>query len=166
MQSDSATAVLSSPVGPLFARVEAGRLRQLSFLRNERDARTCNAGDVRARAALDVVRDQLTEYFQGRRKTFDLPLHLDGPPFSVRVWEELRNIPYGETISYGQLAQRVGAPDAARAVGAANGANPIAIIVPCHRVIGADGGLVGYGGGLARKQMLLDLERGRMSLAL
>ena len=104
---------------------------------------------------------QLGEYFVGDRTTFDLPLAAVGTPFQQRVWEELRAIPYGETVSYGELARRIGQPTASRAVGLANGKNPISIVVPCHRVIGSSGKLVGYGGGLERKQTLLELERGR-----
>jgi methylated-DNA-[protein]-cysteine S-methyltransferase len=107
---------------------------------------------------------QLAGYFAGRRREFSLPLDAAGTPFQKRVWWELLKIPYGETRSYGQIAQALGSPRAVRAVGAANGANPIAIVVPCHRVIGANGKLVGYGGGLALKTRLLELEGGRMSL--
>jgi methylated-DNA-[protein]-cysteine S-methyltransferase len=113
----------------------------------------------------DVAR-QLEEYFAGERTTFDVRLRMQGGPFEREVWEELLRIPYGETTSYGDIAQRVGKPHASRAVGAANGRNPIAIIVPCHRVIGSDGSLTGYGGGLERKRALLDLEAGRATLAL
>lgn len=105
---------------------------------------------------------QLTDYFAGRLTTFDLAIDrnaLGGTEFQRRVWLELERIPYGTTISYGELAQRIGNPDAVRAVGLANGRNPISIIVPCHRVIGADGSLTGYGGGLERKRWLLDFER-------
>jgi methylated-DNA-[protein]-cysteine S-methyltransferase len=108
-----------------------------------------------------LVRDaleQLTAYFQGRLTEFDLPLEMAGTPFQKRVWDALREIPYGEICTYGELARNIGRPASVRAVGAANGSNPIAIIVPCHRVIGASGKLVGYGGGLPMKRMLLDLE--------
>ena len=101
---------------------------------------------------------QLRAYFAGALRTFDLPLDLKGTPFQVRVWSELERIPFGETRSYSQLAQAVGSPRAVRAVGAANGANPAAIVVPCHRVIGSSGKLVGYGGGLPLKKRLLELE--------
>jgi len=103
---------------------------------------------------------QLAEYFARTRRTFDLPLDLHGTPFQLQVWNALLRIPYGETRAYSQLAVQLGHPGAARALGAANGANPVAIIVPCHRVIAAGGGLGGYGGGLARKRFLLDLESG------
>ena len=102
----------------------------------------------------------MEEYFAGARREFTARFVLRGTPFQRRVWEELRRIPYGETISYAELARRIGSPKAVRAVGLANGANPIAIIVPCHRVIGANGTLTGYGGGLPTKRYLLDLEKG------
>lgn len=107
---------------------------------------------------------QLTAYFAGTLREFDLPLEMEGTGFQLRVWNLLREIPYGETRSYGDLARAIGTPSAVRAVGAANGANPIAIVVPCHRVIGSDGRLTGYGGGLPLKQRLLELERGAAGL--
>ena len=109
----------------------------------------------------DLIRSaqaQFGAYFRGELTAFDLPLAPEGTPFQLKVWQALRDIPYGETISYGELARRVGKPTASRAVGAANGHNPIGIVVPCHRVIGADGSLTGYGGGLDRKRTLLALE--------
>ena len=108
---------------------------------------------------LREAKRQLLQYFEGERRDFDLPLSPAGTAFQRRVWDELRRIPYGETVSYGELAQRIGRPTASRAVGAANGRNPLAIVVPCHRVIGADGTLVGYGGGLPVKESLLAHER-------
>jgi methylated-DNA-[protein]-cysteine S-methyltransferase len=105
------------------------------------------------------VREQLEEYFAGARTDFDVPLDLEGSPFQVAVWTALRAIPYGETTSYAGIARAVGRPDAVRAVGAANGRNPISIIVPCHRVVGADGSLTGYGWGVERKAWLLQHER-------
>src|SRR5262245_22449374 len=113
-------------------------------------------------APFAAVREQLGEYFAGERQAFDLRLKLTGTPFQQRVWQELVRIPFGTTITYAQLAQRVGKPTASRAVGHANGRNPISIIVPCHRVIGADGKLVGYGGGMDKKQWLLTWERRAM----
>jgi methylated-DNA-[protein]-cysteine S-methyltransferase len=110
-------------------------------------------------AVLTEAVTQLDDYFTGERTDFDLPLAPAGTPFQLRVWEALRDIPYAETINYGQLAMRVGNVKASRAVGLANGRNPISIVVPCHRVIGANGSLTGYGGGLDRKRTLLDLER-------
>lgn len=107
---------------------------------------------------LEHAAAQLQEYLQGKRKQFDLPLSPKGTPFQLQVWDALRNIPYGETRSYKEIAQAVNRPRAFRAVGMANNRNPIAILIPCHRVIGTDGGLVGYGGGLSLKKQLLDLE--------
>lgn len=110
----------------------------------------------------DVV-EQLEAYFEGELTEFDVAVRLDGTAFQKEVWAALREIPYGGTMSYGELARRVGRPGASRAVGLANGRNPVAIIVPCHRVIGSSGRLVGYGGGLDRKRLLLELERSRMT---
>lgn len=109
-------------------------------------------------AVLSEAVAQLREYFSRIRREFDLPLDLRGTPFQRRVWEELQRVPYGQTIAYGELARQVGRPGAARAVGQAVGANPIPIIIPCHRVVGTDGSLVGYGGGLEIKEALLRLE--------
>jgi methylated-DNA-[protein]-cysteine S-methyltransferase len=106
---------------------------------------------------------QLQAYFEGKLKTFDLPLQLEGTDFQLEVWHALKEIPYGKTVSYGDIARRIGRPKAVRAVGAANGQNPISIIVPCHRVIGSNGSLTGYGGGLKNKEALLALEQGRIA---
>jgi len=114
--------------------------------------------------AYDGVREQLTEYFAGQRQCFEVPLALHGTAWEQRVWQALLAIPYGETRSYGEIASSVSAPAAARAVGMANAHNPVAVIVPCHRVIGASGRLTGFGGGLQRKRALLDLESGRLAL--
>ena len=111
-----------------------------------------------ATGPLAAAIEQLQEYFAGTRRRFDLPLRMQGTEFQQRVWRELTEIPYGETWSYGQLAKRIGKPGASRAVGLANGRNPLSILVPCHRVIGANGSLTGYGGGLERKQWLLAHE--------
>lgn len=111
-----------------------------------------------ARALADNLQRLLDAYFAGRRVAFDLPLMPAGTAFQRSVWDALRGIPYGETVSYGEIARRVGRPAAVRAVGAANGSNPIPILIPCHRVIGANGALTGYGGGLDRKRKLLALE--------
>ena len=105
---------------------------------------------------------QLAAYFAGRLTAFDLPLAPQGTPFQRRVWDELRRVPHGQTVSYGELARRIGSPTACRAVGAANGRNPLCIIVPCHRVVGANGKLIGYAGGMPRKEALLALERGTL----
>lgn len=112
-------------------------------------------------APFAAVKEQLAAYFAGTLREFDIPLAPEGTEFQRRVWKELEAIPYGETLSYGEIACRLGNPSASRAVGLANGRNPISVIVPCHRVIGANGKLVGYGGGLSRKDFLLNLERGR-----
>jgi methylated-DNA-[protein]-cysteine S-methyltransferase len=115
-------------------------------------------------AAFDDLRSQLEEYFSGSRREFDLPLHAHGTAFQKRVWAALREIPYGTTASYGATALAIGAPTASRAVGLANGQNPISIVVPCHRVIGANGSLTGYGGGLDAKRWLLSHETGQAGL--
>ncbi|HZH42183.1 MAG TPA: methylated-DNA--[protein]-cysteine S-methyltransferase [Gemmatimonadales bacterium] len=106
------------------------------------------------------ARRQLGEYFDHHRTTFDLPLDMQGTPFQLQVWKQLTRIPYGSTTSYGHIAKELGNPAGSRAVGAANGRNPVAIVVPCHRVIGAKGDLTGFGGGMARKEWLLNHERG------
>ena len=118
------------------------------------------AGSTEAPEAFGPVIAQLDEYFQGRRTTFDLRLAPRGGPFDRAVWERVARIPYGETASYGQVARDVGHPDSSRAVGASNGRNPLPIVVPCHRVVGSDGSLTGYAGGLVQKQALLGLEAG------
>ena len=112
----------------------------------------------------EKVRQQLREYFEGQRREFDIPLSLKGTDFQLSVWHELREIPYGTTVSYGEVAKRIDNPKAVRAVGAANGRNPIPIIVPCHRVIGSHGDLTGFGGGLDTKEALLRLEAEHTSL--
>jgi methylated-DNA-[protein]-cysteine S-methyltransferase len=155
-------AVVGSPVGPLTLVASGGALTGL-YMSMQRHAPVPEAfGEPdtgRQGALLAAAARQLEEYFDGERTGFDLPLALDGTPFQRRVWAALRGIPYGQTISYGQLADRIGQPTAPRAVGLANGKNPIGIIVPCHRVVGADGSLTGYGGGIERKQYLLAHER-------
>lgn len=152
---------VDSPVGPLTLVAEGDSLTGLYMTdQRHRPAEETFGGpadpeDPPFAAAIG----QLKAYFAGERTDFDLPLRLSGTPFQRRVWQELRQIPYGETISYGELAERVGNPAASRAVGMANGRNPVGIIVPCHRVVGANGSLTGYGGGLGRKEQLLALER-------
>ena len=155
---------IDSPIGPLAL---AGQGKVLTNLRMvdqtyEPDRTNWMPDD---RAFPDAV-EQLEAYFAGERTDFDLELSLAGSEFRRRVWQALLTIPYGETRSYGEIAEQIGASGAARAVGLANGRNPIAIIVPCHRVIGASGSLTGYGGGLERKQSLLELERRRQSVTL
>ena len=166
MSQHSASTVFHTPVGPLYARADAGELTELSFVDRAKHISNGGAEHESSRAVVDAVERQINEYFAGLRTTFDIPIKLMGSSFYVQVWEALRAIPYGVTVSYGHLARELGDPDGARAVGSANGANPIVIIVPCHRVIGANGSLVGYGGGLHRKRILLDLESGRTTLDL
>jgi methylated-DNA-[protein]-cysteine S-methyltransferase len=151
---------VASPIGELLL-VGDGRSLHGLHMQEGRTAARVDPGWARADEPFAAVQEQLSEYFAGERREFDLPLELAaGTPFQRRVWQELRRIPYGETTTYGELARRLGRPSASRAVGLANGSNPIAVVVPCHRVIGADGSLTGYGGGLRRKRLLLDLEAG------
>ena len=155
---------VDSPIGTLLLQGDEHALRGL-HMQGGRTAIRVRPEWERADEPFAHVEAQLAEYFAGRRTTFDVALELAGSPFQRRVWEALQGIPYGETVSYGELACRVGAPSAARAVGVANRENPVAVIVPCHRVIGADGSLTGFGGGLERKRLLLELEAGVLSLA-
>jgi methylated-DNA-[protein]-cysteine S-methyltransferase len=158
---------IDSPLGTLCAVLdEAGRLVRLELPNGEppegvrRQLEAAGHRVVEGEAAVAELRRQLTEYFAGERRQFDLELAPAGTEFQQRVWAELQRIPYGETVSYGDIARRLGRPGASRAVGLANGSNPLPIVVPCHRVIGADGSLTGYGGGLEAKARLLELERG------
>ncbi len=165
MKTTTYFAELETPIGWLRLR---GTKRGLTgiFMENHRhgpEAADQN-GWCREDRLFTAVREQLAGYFAGRRTTFDVPIDheaLGGTPFQRRVWQELEKIPFGVTISYGELARRIGQPAAVRAVGLANGRNPISIIVPCHRVIGANGTLTGYGGGLERKRWLLEFEQGK-----
>jgi len=154
----------STPLGSALAVVdEGGFLRELGlFAPEEAEARVqvrVKGGMQRNEVALAAVVEQLTEYFEGKRRDFSLLLAPEGSPFQRRVWEQLQKIPYGTTTSYGVIAERLGQPGAARAVGLANGRNPLSIVVPCHRVIASNGTLAGYSGGLALKQKLLALEQ-------
>lgn len=167
-----AVAWFESPVGPLIAGATTDAICLLEFsdaarldsrvetLRRRHGARAAST------PALDELRRQLDEYFKGQRREFTLPLIYPGSPFQERVWSALREIRYGETWSYLDLARRIGDIKATRAVGSANGENPIAIVIPCHRVVNANGDLGGYGGGLWRKRILLDLEHGQHQLPL
>lgn len=163
---------VDSPVGPLLIGTADDAIVLLEF---------CDPDELAARLArirtsyrrplvqgdhplLTRLREQLDEYFAARRTAFDVPLSFPGSGFQERVWSALRTIPYGTTCSYGDIAKQLGDANMMRAVGAANGANPIAIVIPCHRVVNASGDLGGFGGGLWRKQILLDLERGQGSL--
>jgi methylated-DNA-[protein]-cysteine S-methyltransferase len=149
---------IDSPVGPLTLAGDGRTITNLRMVDQTHPPPDQVDWNPQPSAFPDAV-EQLCAYFDGELTEFDLVLDLRGTPFQRRVWNALTEIPYGETQSYGELAQRVGQPGAARAVGMANGHNPIAIIVPCHRVIGADGSLTGYGGGLDRKRTLLQLEQ-------
>lgn len=151
--------VVDSPYGPLTLVATDGVLSAL-YMTDQRHRPPQETFGVPDPEPFGEVIRQLTEYLAGDRTTFDLPLDLHGTPFQRRVWAELLKIPYGETRTYGELAGELGKPGASRAVGLANGKNPVGIIVPCHRVIGASGSLTGYGGGLDRKQRLLAFESG------
>lgn len=155
--------IYASPLGELTLVASENGLRELTW--PDRSSGRAPAegpliGDEPAQVAavFDDVVSQLDEYFAGERLDFDLPLDPVGTEFQLRAWDALRLIPYGETRTYGEQARRIGSPTAVRAVGAANGRNPISIIVPCHRVVGSDGSLTGFGGGLDAKRYLLDLE--------
>ncbi|MFD5779422.1 methylated-DNA--[protein]-cysteine S-methyltransferase [Streptomyces sp. NPDC126933] len=149
--------VIDSPYGPLTLVATEGVLSGLYMVEQRHRPPAETFGEPDPRPFGETTR-QLAAYFDGELTDFELPMRLDGTPFQLRVWEELRKIPYGETRSYGELAVTLGKPGASRAVGLANGKNPIGIIVPCHRVIGSTGSLTGYGGGLDRKQRLLRFE--------
>lgn len=149
---------MTSPIGPLRLVGDGDALFSVTMAQ-QRHADDDDARWRRDDAAFSEVRDQLTAYFEGRRSRFDLPLAPAGTAFQQAVWAALADIPFGHTETYGELAYRIGAPRAARAVGLANGRNPIPIIVPCHRIIGANGSLTGYGGGLERKRWLLQHEQ-------
>jgi methylated-DNA-[protein]-cysteine S-methyltransferase len=154
-------AVIDSPIGPLTLVTEGGALTGLYMDVQGHEPDEATLGVPASTEDDEVLADaarQLNEYFAGERTDFDLPLSLDGTGFQRTVWSGLQDIPYGETISYGELARRIGQPTASRAVGLANGRNPVSIVVPCHRVVGSNGSLTGYGGGLPRKQFLLGLE--------
>lgn len=148
---------LASPVGDLLAARDGEILHYLSFPTGKRSLKPAETW-FKDTDGFDHVSAQLDSYFNGELTTFDLPLHLTGTEFQKSVWMALRDIPFGRTWSYGALAERVGNPKASRAVGAANGANPIPIIIPCHRVIGANKSLTGFGGGLETKEFLLKHE--------
>ena len=158
---------LETPVGRLLVARDPEGVRRIHFPGRgpaeaghsvRRGSRRPPAGWERHDAAFNDLATQLSEYFDGRRRAFELPLAPEGTPFQLRVWNALLEIPYGETISYGELAARIGDRSASRAVGLANGSNPLPIVIPCHRVIGSNGTLTGYGGGLPIKEPLLTLE--------
>ncbi len=154
---------MDSPVGPLLLVADESGLRRIDFVNGRNPGEADPRWHDDAEPLGETIR-QLRAYFAGELETFDLALAPDGTPFQQAVWNRLREIPYGETISYGELARRVGNPNASRAVGLANGSNPIPIVIPCHRVIGSNGKLTGYGGGLPIKEKLLALERRQLRL--
>jgi methylated-DNA-[protein]-cysteine S-methyltransferase len=156
---------LPSPIGTLALAADEIGLRHIRFEQERHPVRPDGDG-LRAPERFVAVRAQLLAYFAGELTSFDLPLNPHGTPFQLRVWQALRDIDYGRTESYGELARRIGDARATRAVGAANGRNPLPIIVPCHRVIGSDGSLTGFGGGIEHKRFLLELEGGRRQAGL
>jgi methylated-DNA-[protein]-cysteine S-methyltransferase len=151
--------VIDSPYGPLTLVADDGFLCGL-YMTDQRHRPPEETFGPRAERPFAAAEEELEAYFAGELKEFTLPLRLHGTPFQRSVWDRLRKIPYGQTRTYGELADALGNPTASRAVGLANGRNPVGIIVPCHRVVGANGSLTGYGGGLDRKQRLLDFESG------
>ena len=155
---------IDSPLGRLLIAGDASGLRKICFETEDQPSQIPSEWTENPDALADVTR-QLEAYFANRLESFDLELAPEGTPFQRRVWKELERIPYGTTISYAELADRIGKPTAVRAVGTANGANPLPIVIPCHRVIGADGSLTGYGGGLEIKEALLALEGALLDLS-
>ena len=155
---------LESPIGTLLIAGDADAIHEINFPKNGHARKPQADWKESSRGPVSDALRQLREYFAGKRTEFDLPLSPKGTEFQRGVWRRLQEIPYGETISYGELAKRVGNPKASRAVGAANGQNPIPIVIPCHRVIGANGKLTGFGGGLPTKEKLLALEARQLSL--
>ena len=154
---------IESPIGRLLLVADEEGLRQVSFAEGRTPASVDPSWEKDDRHLRESVR-QLQAFFAGELERFELPLKPEGTEFQQKVWSALCRIPFGETRSYGELARRLGNPSASRAVGLANGSNPIAIIIPCHRVIGSNGKLTGYGGGLENKQWLLDFERRQLRL--
>jgi methylated-DNA-[protein]-cysteine S-methyltransferase len=154
-----------SPIGTLLIAGDAAAIHYIYFPKNGRAEKPRREWTEAARGPVGEALRQLREYFAGARTDFDLPLAPEGTEFQRGVWQRLQEIPYGQTISYGELARRIGNPQASRAVGAANGQNPIPIVIPCHRVIGANGKLTGFGGGLPVKEALLALEAKQLRLA-
>lgn len=156
MKPDDGIFYFNSPIGAVGISADENGISRIFYAGGEKE----EAGTVPAVIAL--AKKQLAEYFSGARTDFDLPLSLKGTPFQLAVWNELLKIPFGETASYGEIARRIGKAGASRAVGMANNKNPIMIVVPCHRVIGSDGGLTGYAAGLGVKSALLELEKRRL----
>lgn len=150
--------VIESPVGKLTIAEQKERIHFILFSAGSRASNPHPDWSISGSAVIDEAVRQLRAYFAGKLTRFDLPLNPEGTPFQLEVWRELQKIPYGKVISYGELASRIGRPKASRAVGAANGSNPIPIVIPCHRVIGSNGKMTGYGGGIWIKEELLKLE--------
>ena len=148
---------MESPIGDLLLAGDQDGLKHINFPKEKKPV-AVEPGWMEMPAFFTSVVAELKEYFAGKRQAFSIDIKPDGTAFQLGVWRALRKVPYGKTISYGELAKKVGNPNASRAVGAANGANPIPIIIPCHRVIGAGGDLIGFGGGLETKEFLLKLE--------
>lgn len=161
--SNATYTYFDSPVGSLLLVGGADGLREINFPKNGRRAAADDSWREDAKSLSEPIH-QLQAYFAGKLESFDLPLAPQGTPFQQKVWKQLCRIPFGETISYGELARQIGNPNASRAVGLANGSNPIPIIIPCHRVIGSNGKLTGYGGGLPIKEKLLALEQRQLTL--
>lgn len=157
--------IIESPVGPLTLAGIGSTLMHLRMVDQTHEPDRSGWAPAEAEIFADAA-EQLAAYFSGELTQFDLELHLAGTEFQRKVWAALQTIPYGETRSYGEIAMQIGSPGASRAVGLANGRNPIGIIVPCHRVIGSTGGLTGYGGGIDRKKALLALEKKRLAAEL
>ena len=172
-QAEKVLAVLSTPIGNLRLAASPLGLRRIQFPGEGPDSGTTppEAGDSspacrQARRHLNQALKELKEYFSGRRTRFRVSLDLEGTPHQLRVWDALREIPFGKTVTYGELARRLGSPAGARAVGRGCATNPVPIIVPCHRVVAGTGGLQGFGGGLWRKRALLEMEQGQAPLGL
>jgi methylated-DNA-[protein]-cysteine S-methyltransferase len=151
-------AVMDSPMGPVTVASTGKGIASIHF------GNSVPSGGLTDPSANHQTVEQLTEYFEGKRTQFDLPLDVEGTPFQKAVWTQLLRIPYGETRTYGEIAKAIGRPGAARAVGMANHENPIAVVIPCHRVIGRDGSLTGYAGGVQLKAQLLSIERRHRTL--
>jgi len=172
-RTETVLAVLSTPIGELRLTASPLGLRRIQFPGEGPDSGTTppeggGSGPAgrQVRRHLNQAVKEMKEYFSGRRARFQVPLDLEGTPHQLRVWEALREIPFGETVTYGELARRLGSPAGARAVGRGCATNPVPVIVPCHRVVAGTGGLQGFGGGLWRKKALLEMEQGQVPLGL